>query len=433
MVPLPSASIRAVTTSLIALIAMPTAACSMAGSQRPSMVQDSAGYRDEATESISSNTMRRDAPAREAPVNQLLRLAEGDDDVPEGAGTGGALGGIPAGGPPAGPGPQGQPPVTTPAPIVDTRTDKRKHKQALVVEGWVSLRVDEVPEVAAAIRTQVEALGGRLTNEQLSGGERSWSGRVQIKLPPDRVDEFLAWLAERGDIENKRIQGTDVSRTLFDQQIALDNMQLTLDRMRKLLDKEGMEMKDILAIEKEMTRLRGEIERIKGAKRFLEYRVSMATLDINLRRRDGVILGRAEAKFYPGARLSTLWLLDPDGREATRFGGGAVVHVIPRLTFELDVFKSTETESTAVIATFGGALYSDFLGRGKRRFLNPYLGVRLGYGNLDGSAFVFAGGGGVELFKHEYFLLDAGVNFVGFVRKQFDATVSGSLSAVVAF
>ena len=72
------------------------------------------------------------------------------------------------------------------------------------------------------------------------------------------MEAFLAWLAGQGDIVHKRIQGTDVSRTLFDQAIALENLQLTLDRMRKLLDKEGLLMKDILDIEREMTRLRGD-------------------------------------------------------------------------------------------------------------------------------------------------------------------------------
>lgn len=327
----------------------------------------------------------------------------------------------------------GQPPTPATPAVRPTPTRPAKPAQALVVEGWLSVEVKDVPTTAQQIRDHVGQAGGRITNDQISGGARSVSGHLKIKLPPERVDDFLAWLDKRGTINNKRIQGTDVSRTLFDQAIALENLQLTLDRMRKLLDKQGLAMNDILAIEREMTRLRGEIERIKGEKRFLEYRVAMATLDVNLTRQQGVVLGRAEAKFYPGARLSTLILIDPEGRERTRFGGGAVIHTLPRLTLELDVFGRVGDESRAVVATFGGAAYSDFLGRGKNRFLNPYLGARLGYGYLEGSAFVLAAGGGIELFKHEYALLDASVNFVGFIGDEFDAAITGSLSAVIAF
>lgn len=316
---------------------------------------------------------------------------------------------------------------------VSTTRAEPELKKAIVVEGWITLEVEEVPQVADHIRARVQELGGSIVNDQMTGGERSWSGYMKVKLPPETVQGFVAWLGQTGDITSKRIQGTDVSRTLFDQAIALENLQLTLDRMRKLLQREGLEMKDILAIENEMTRLRGEIERIKGEKRYLEHRVAMATLDISLQRREGVILGRAKAKFYPGARVSAMYLLDAGDRESMRMGGGVVVHTIPRLTLELDIFERVGDEPRAVVATFGGATYSDFLGRGRRSYLNPYLGLRLGYGYLDGSAFVFAGTGGVELFKHKYVLVDATVNVLGFARSSFDVAVTGGLGVVFAF
>lgn len=326
------------------------------------------------------------------------------------------------------------PPVTTKATNTATTATKEGEllDEKLVVEGWLTLDVDEVADTAAAIRKQVESTGGRVVNEQLSGGARSWNGYMQVKLPPREVPAFLEWLGQQGEIEQKRIQGTDVSRTLFDQEIALQNLTLTLSRMQKLLDREGLQMTEILAIENEMNRLRGEIERIKGEKRFLEHRVALATLDITLSRSEGVILG-ARAKFYPGPKLGMLVLFDAEGRESVRMGGGAVIHTVPRLTLELDIFEGPGDESRAVLATFGGATYSDFLGRGRRSFLNPYLGLRVGYGYLEGSAFVFAGGGGVELFKHKYVLLDANANVYVFAREEFDVALVAATSLVFAF
>lgn len=307
-------------------------------------------------------------------------------------------------------------------------------QEKLVIEGWLSLEVADVVQAAAAIRNRVESAGGRVVTEQLSGGASAVTGQIQIKVPPAHTRDFLAWLEDIGDIDEKRIQGTDVSRTLFDQEIALGNLDATLARMRKLIEREGLTMQDILAIEREMQRLRGEIERIKGEKRYLEHRVAYATVDITLRRPadDVVVLGRAKAKLYPGARASMLYLFDPDGREQTRIGGGVVVHTIPRLTLELDVFEE-EGGDNAVLATFGGAMYSDFLGRGRNRFLNPYLGLRVGYAYLGDSAFAFGAGGGVELFKHKYVLIDAGVNVYGFAGEEFTSAMVASGSLVVAF
>jgi hypothetical protein len=313
--------------------------------------------------------------------------------------------------------------------------------EQLVIEAWLTLEVDEVQRAAAAIRSRVEEAGGRIINEQLAGGATSWSGSMKMRLPPKEVSGFVGWLDSLGEIQSKRVQGTDVSRQLFDQEIALTNLTRTLDRLRQLLDREGLAMKDILEIEKEMTRLRGEIERIKGEQRFLRDRVAFATVEVSLRRREGVILG-PKAKLYPGVRANLMTLLDPEGRPRNRVGVGVVVHTITpggkgksggRATIELDAFEEIDGEGHAVLATVGGAIYSDFLGRGKNRLFNPYLGLRLGYGYLDGSAFAFAGTAGVELFKHPLFLVDLNVRAVGLVGEEFQSALVTGASAVFAF
>jgi hypothetical protein len=55
-----------------------------------------------------------------------------------------------------------------------------------------------------------------------------------------------------------------------------------------------------------------------------------------------------------------------------------------------------------VVATVGVELYSDLLGGGRRRFLNPYFGFRTGYASFYGDHAVPIGGSvGVEIFRRE--------------------------------
>jgi hypothetical protein len=334
--------------------------------------------------------------------------------------------------------PAGQP-VATPAPGGDVSPAAQAilAKKNLVIEGWLHIEVERVDETAATIRSQVERVGGRVMEEQVSGDSASRYGTIRVKIPPGETDGFVQWIEKLGAVRNKRIQSTDVSRQLFDQVIALENLQRTLDRLRALLDRQGMTMQEILSIEQEMTRLRGEIERIKGEKRFLEHQVSLATLTIEIRQRpDVVLLGeKAEPKLYPGPRVSMLYLLDAGDRTQTRLGAGVAVHFVSRVNIELDVFNDPDdTGKNAALATFGGDIYSDLLGRGRRSFLNPYLGLRLGFGYLDNPMFAFGAGGGVELFKHEYVLVDLNVRAMGLVGKDgFDTAVVAGGAVVFAF
>jgi hypothetical protein len=310
--------------------------------------------------------------------------------------------------------------------------------EQLVIEGSLTVEVREIGDVVVALRAQVEAGGGRVIAEEVTGGETSWRAQLRLRVPPGQVDGIAAWLTERGEIHDKRITATDVSRVLFDQELALTNLQATSARLQRLLDQGGLAMKDILDIEKELTRIRGEIEAIKGSQRFLQDRVALATIDVTLTRRDGAVRV-ARAKLYPGARFATMVLLAPEGRPRTRHGVGIVAHTLMRTaSIELDLFEAEASApgaaaKAAVIATVGGATYSDFLGRGERRFLNPYLGLRLGYAYLDGGRFALQGEAGVELFKHAHVVIDASVRATGLIGGRNDAALVGGVGAVVSF
>ncbi|HWN70781.1 MAG TPA: DUF4349 domain-containing protein [Haliangium sp.] len=380
------------------------------------------------------------AAAEPAPAMGSASYAEEESYMLTASSGGGAA---PAQAPQAAPAQAPQAPPAPQAQLANGGDDLSAEAKAIlareqrVIEGSLEIKVERVDETAAAIRAQVEGSGGRVMDEQIGGDATARYGRVQVKIPPGTVDTFLAWIEKLGDLQSKRIQSTDVSRQLFDQVIALENLQRTLDRLRALLDRQGLTMQEILAIEQEMTRLRGEIERIKGEKRFLEHKVALATLTIDIRQREDVVLlgEAAEPKLYPGPRLSMLYLLDAEGRTRMRLGGGAVVHLDSRLNIELDVFTDPDdTGKNAVLATMGIDIYSDFLGRGRRRFLNPYLGIRSGFGYLDRSTFAFGASAGVELFKHEYVMVDLNVRAMGLAGKGgLDTGVVSGATVVFAF
>ena len=306
--------------------------------------------------------------------------------------------------------------------------------EQMVVEGSIALEVDNIADIVPALRAQVEAAGGHIASEVVSGAAQSWSAQLKLRLPPAKVQDVVTFLASRGDITSKNISATDVSRQLFDQDLEIANLKTTLDRLTQLMATGGLQVQQILQIEQEMTRIRGQIEQLEGDQRFLKDRVGLATLDISIARREGAVTV-AKAKFYPGVRAAMLTLLDPGARKATRFGGGVVVHPFLRaLSLEVDVFdKAPPSSSVSAIATIGTATYSDFLGAGRRRTLNPYLGIRAGYAYLDTSRFVVQGEVGVELFKATYVVVDANIRGTGLVGDSSDFAIVTGLGATVAF
>lgn len=291
--------------------------------------------------------------------------------------------------------------------------------EKLVVTGYLALSVDDGPASMGTIRASVETAGGRVIHEEESGQDYGWSGHLTLRLPPGEVAGFVAGLGKVGSITTRRIEASDVSKEYFDQEIRLENNRVTLDRLQALLGDAGLTTANVLEIEREMTRVRGEIEAIEGAHRYLDDRIAYATFDVDLTGSGSVVLS-PQARVHPGVRGSMLYLFDAeDGTDKVRFGAGGTLWFRRSYSLELDVFPgSGDGTGRAVLVTAGGATYSDYFGAGRRKLFEPFLGGRMGYAFVDGhSQFVGSGELGVELYKSDKVVIDVAARIHALIGK----------------
>ncbi|MEO8845091.1 MAG: DUF4349 domain-containing protein [Kofleriaceae bacterium] len=394
------------------LVLVLISACAMGGSPKYASVPQSvitapppatAGQAAGESESIEATSVHEEARSKVA--SGVLSLFSGDD--------GGSSG----------------PPTASPS-ATPIRPNEATPREQLVVEMWMDMQIDDVTKAVATITERVVAGGGRVVSTNLIGAS---SAALVIRMPPAKTTELATWIDTLGTTESKRTLATDVSKEMFDHDLALKNLHVTMDRL-EVLAKRDLPLADILNVEKEMTRVRGEIERIEGEQRFLADRVQYATINLTLDHQGGPV-ELAHARVYPGVRFATLTLLDPGTRTRTRYGGGGSLRLGRYLTFDLELFPESNGDSRAVLASLGTALYSDYFGYGKRRFLNPYLGMRLGYGYLSGQNGVLAAGEvGIELYRQPLLLVEAAVRaYVLSHAPSTEAGFEGILGASVPF
>lgn len=329
----------------------------------------------------------------------------------------------------------GQPGPSLATHATDLASARRPDK--LVVEAYIDMRTAEVTKTVAAIRERVETGGGYIVSENISGSESAaTSATLELRIPPLQAQSIASWLGTLGTLTSKRMTATEVSKVLFDQELALKNLDLTMTRLQELAAKGGA-IETVLTIEKELTRVRGDIERIKGEQRYLLDRVEYATVSVSISREGETEYDLIpEARLHPGVQLATFFLIDPGMRQRTRFGAGMSARVMRALTFDLTIFpRGDGGDSRAVIGTIGTALYSGYLGYGQRRYFNPYVGARAGYGYLSGnSGFTVAAELGIEWLKHEYLVVDTSVRALAFVLEPGNqAAVQATAGVAVPF
>ncbi|HZJ39248.1 MAG TPA: DUF4349 domain-containing protein [Chthoniobacterales bacterium] len=108
------------------------------------------------------------------------------------------------------------------------------------------------------------------------------SGQVIVKVLPDSLDRFLQKLRGIGELKNQALTTDDVTKQYFDTEARLKNARTMEQRLVDILKTKSKDVADLLAVEKELGRVREEIERMQGELKFMDSQVQFATVTIQL-------------------------------------------------------------------------------------------------------------------------------------------------------
>lgn len=83
---------------------------------------------------------------------------------------------------------------------------------------------------------------------------------------------------------SRNVHGQDVTERFFDLKIRLDNAEKVRKRLLALLEK-ATNVKDSVAVERELGRVTEQIERFKGQLKFLRDRIAYSTITLRVHKR----------------------------------------------------------------------------------------------------------------------------------------------------
>ena len=148
---------------------------------------------------------------------------------------------------------------------------------------WEADLTLESPDASNAVQQVValtEACGGYVESR---ADDSSWSGiHLRLRLPAAELTNAVARVEGLGKITSRRVGNEDVTEQYVDTDARLQNKIVLRDRLRALLDK-ATDVKDILAIETELSRVQGDIDSMEALVKSLQGRVDFATLDLAIR------------------------------------------------------------------------------------------------------------------------------------------------------
>ena len=153
----------------------------------------------------------------------------------------------------------------------------------LIRTGHVSVRVDSLEPAMAAVRRLAASLGGVVGNVSVSAGEQQVrSATLELRIPAARFDEAMGGLAPIGRVEHSDVSAQDVGEEYVDLSARTANARRLEARLIDLLATRTGKLEDVLAVERELARVREEIERHEGRLRWLGARVATSTIQVTV-------------------------------------------------------------------------------------------------------------------------------------------------------
>jgi len=156
-------------------------------------------------------------------------------------------------------------------------------ERMIVRNGDMSLVVEDVVDARDDIAQLAVSFDGYVVSSQISGEEQDMQGWISIRVPDERFEQTLAELRELAvRVTSESTSSRDVTEEYVDLQSRLRNAEATESQYLALLEK-AADVEDILRIYDSLSRVRSEIEQIKGRMQYLERTSSMSLISVNLK------------------------------------------------------------------------------------------------------------------------------------------------------
>lgn len=190
--------------------------------------------------------------------------------------------------------------ASSPAPSAEKAVTAGTTDKLVVVTKTMRLQVDDVNGTLTKIRAMTAAAGGDITALQVStnsdqpvyseasgvsgtssGSSAPLQAYVTVRVPAKGYAAFIDRAAKLGRVIFQSETSEDVTQQHVDMKARLRNLQAEEVRFRQFL-RQARNVSDALKVERELERVRGEIESLQAQIVYLERQAAMATVTLEL-------------------------------------------------------------------------------------------------------------------------------------------------------
>ena len=159
-----------------------------------------------------------------------------------------------------------------------TEPEERK----IIRNASLDITAEDASELYSSIVAYGAELGGYEFSYSVSNYEAYSVIHATFKVPPERLNDFVSFIGDRGEVVNSSMSSEDITDSYYDALTRLDTKRRSLDQYYRLLrDAKGVE--EIVYIQRVIDGITEDIESLEGRMRVWNSQVDMSTVNLYIR------------------------------------------------------------------------------------------------------------------------------------------------------
>ena len=153
----------------------------------------------------------------------------------------------------------------------------------VIRNGSIDLTVQNTRETIKSIQDLVAAADGLISYSYLYEiREGVYGANLTIRVPQERFDSMMAQLEPLGKAANIQTGQDDVTMQYVDLESRLNNQKAQEARLVEILEMAN-NVEEVLEVERELYRVRGEIESMTAQFRYLSDQINYSTIEVSIK------------------------------------------------------------------------------------------------------------------------------------------------------
>ncbi|MBU0660887.1 DUF4349 domain-containing protein [Patescibacteria group bacterium] len=154
-------------------------------------------------------------------------------------------------------------------------------ERLIIKTGELSLVVQDVRLAVDQVISLAEKSGGFVVESTVYEHGLAPYATVRVRVPAKDFDGSISQVTALGSVESESVTGTDVTEEFVDLDAQLGNLRAAESQFLTIMER-AVEIEDVLAVQRELTNVRRDIERIEGRMKYLKQSADLSTLTVHL-------------------------------------------------------------------------------------------------------------------------------------------------------